>query len=162
MSSLDTLILEIIEREGRKDTNNPNDSGGRTKYGISERAHPEAWKNGPPTLEEAKDIYFVAYLVKPNIHRVTPNYLRDQVADWAVTSGPMIAIQNLQRILKVKDDGVLGPITLAALATRNGEDVNNRLVDGHVLMIGRLVQRRPKDLEFLFGWLRRALSFRRF
>lgn len=159
---LDALILEIIEREGRKDTNNPNDSGGRTKYGISERANPEAWKNGPPTLEQAKEIFLHKYLVTPRIHLVTPDYLRDQVADWAVTSGPFIPIQNLQRILKVEDDGHMGPLTLAALTERKGDDVNNRLVDSHVLMIGRLVQKRPKDLEFLFGWLRRALSFRRF
>src|SRR5688500_26774 len=105
MSSIDAAILEIIERVGRKDTNNPNDSGGRTKYGISERSHPSAWVNGPPTLEEAKDIYFKMYFVSTNIYLVQPDYLRDQVADWAVTSGPHIAIQHLQRILKVDDDG---------------------------------------------------------
>lgn len=158
---LDALIMEIIDREGRKDTNNPNDSGGRTKYGISENAHPEAWVDGPPSLEVAKQIILLDYLVKPNIHRIQPDYLRDQVADFAVPSGPHIAIQHLQRLVGVDADGVLGPATFAALATRNPETIHTQLIDSRVLMFARLVQRRPKDLEFLYGWLRRALSFRR-
>ena len=41
------LIDRIIKREGGdKETNDPKDAGGRTKYGISERAHPEVWVDG--------------------------------------------------------------------------------------------------------------------
>jgi len=78
---LDTLIMEIISREGRKDTNNPNDSGGRTKFGISQVYNPIEWVNGPPTFERAKQFYLEVFLIKPKIYLVQPDFLRDQVAD---------------------------------------------------------------------------------
>jgi lysozyme family protein len=158
---MDDLLMEIIEREGHRETDNPNDSGGRTKFGISERFHPEAWKDGPPTLEQAKNIYFAQYVILPGFHNVRPDYLMEQLADFGVLSGPATAIKHLQRILHVEADGELGPITLGVLAQRNPLQINNLLVDARIRMFVRLAQRRPKDLMFLFGWVERALKFRR-
>ena len=156
---IDLLLDAIIQREGSKDTNNPNDSGGRTKFGISEKYHPGAWVNGPPTREEAKQIFYVQYLVKTHIIDIQSDCLRNQLADFAVHSGPLVAIQKLQTILHVDVDGNLGPITFDALNNCNTRVVNNLLVQSRVLMLARLVQKRPKDVEFLYGWLSRALSF---
>jgi len=49
--------LEFTLRYEGGYSNDPDDPGGRTIYGISERAHPEAWKHGPPTFEQAAAIY---------------------------------------------------------------------------------------------------------
>lgn len=155
---MDQLLEEILRREGSKDT---VDSAGRTKYGISEKYHPEVWKDGPPTREEAKSIYFDQYIVGPNIHKIEPDELRNQVADFGVHSGPPVAIKHLQKILSVQVDGILGPITLHALSHRNEEDVNQKLVVSRVLLLSRIVQKRPSDLKYLFGWINRALSFLR-
>lgn len=156
----DTLINEIIQREGRKETNRKNDSGGRTKYGISEKYHPEAWQNGPPTEEIAREIYLNQYVIRPGFHRVQPLYLMEQLVDFGVPSGPETAIMHLQRILNVPVDGQLGPITLDALSRRDPKIVNNKLVDSRLMMFARIVVKRPKDLENLVGWMNRALSFR--
>jgi lysozyme family protein len=158
---VEQLIAEIIQREGVKDTNNPNDPGGRTKYGISAKWNPEAWKNGPPTLAQAQAIYYNTYFVVPGIIRITPDYLLSQVADFGVLSGPTVAIQHLQKVLNVVQDGQMGPATLQALSTQNPIQVNNRLVDDRVLMLDRVVQKRPSDIEFIFGWHTRVLSFRK-
>ena len=158
---LEQLLDEIIHNEGKKETNRPNDSGGRTKYGISERWHPEEWVNGPPTLERAKEIYLHQYIIGPKIHMITPDYLMFQVADFGVPSGPAVAIRHLQRILNVDADGEIGPLTLEALSKRDPEKINNLLVKSRVLMFSRLVQKRPKDLENLYGWNQRAFSFLR-
>lgn len=157
----DKLIDEIIEREGRKDTNNPNDSGGRTKYGISERSHPGAWLNGPPSLEEAKRIFYQEYISDQGFDKIKPDYLMEQVVDFGVHSGPAVAAMHLQRILGVQADGRVGPITLAVLARRDPLELNTELVKSRVQLLARIVQKRPKDLEFLWGWLNRALSFLR-
>jgi lysozyme family protein len=158
---VDTLIDEIIARESSKDTNDPNDAGGRTKYGISIHANPEAWVNGPPTRDAAAKIYLDRYIVQPGFLQVTPEYLMDQLVDYGVTSGPLTAIMHLQRVLGLKQDGQLGPVTLAALKTQDPITLNNKLVDDRVLMMARIVQKHPSDIEFLFGWLTRALGFRR-
>ena len=159
---IDALLEEILLREGSKDTNNPNDSGGRTKFGISEKWHPEAWRNGPPSRDEAKLIFLNQYVIQPGFPQVKPDYLMEQLVDFGVNSGPMVAIRKLQDILGVNVDGVLGPLTLKFLAKRNPEVLNALLVKSRVLMMARLVQKRPKDLAFLFGWQSRALSFLRF
>ena len=159
-TSIDTLLEEIIAREGSKDTNDPNDSGGRTKFGISQRWHPEIWENGPPTKEIAKEVYLRDYVVRPNIHQITPDFLMGQLVDYAVLSGPHRAIVAVQHVIHAPEDGVIGPVTLELLSKRNPIEVNNNIVDRRVLLMTRLVQQRPKDLVWLFGWVSRALKFR--
>jgi lysozyme family protein len=39
------------------------DAGGRTRYGIAEKYNPNAWKNGPPSLDDAKQIYIDSYWI---------------------------------------------------------------------------------------------------
>jgi lysozyme family protein len=158
---IDQLIDEIIQRESAKDTNNPNDSGGRTKYGLSEKWDPEDWVSGPPTLEMARARYLHRYITQPGFLQVQPDYLMSQLVDWGVLSGPVVAIQHLQKLLGVTVDGQLGPLTLATLGKRDPLVLNNQLVDDRVLMLARVVQKHPTDLEFVFGWQSRALSFRK-
>ncbi len=155
------MIAEIIQRESVKDTDNPNDAGGRTKYGISSKWHPELWKDGPPTLKVAQDTYFQQYIVGPKIHLIAPDYLMIQVADFGVLSGPGTAIMHLQGLLNVKQDGDIGPATLEAIKARNPESLNNLLVIDRIFMLVRLAQKRPSDLSNLFGWVRRASTFLR-
>ncbi len=161
---LDQFLNDLILREGSKDTNDPDDAGGRTKFGISERAHPDVWAKGPPTRTVAEDIYLNQYIIQPNFHRIQPPFLFNTVADYGVHSGPLCAAQTLQRILNVTDDGIIGPKTLAALTARTtslegARVVNNDLVARRILNIDRIVQKRPTDLKWLYGWHARILSF---
>jgi lysozyme family protein len=157
---IETIIDEVIRREGLKDTNNPNDSGGRTKYGISERWNPEEWRNGPPTLDRARQVYRQRYIEQVGFDKVQPTFLQEQLIDFGVNSGPQSALMHLQKILGVAQDGKMGPATLGTIALRDPIRLNNALVDDRVLMLVRIVQKRPKDLEYVFGWVTRALSFR--
>ena len=158
--TIDTLLDEVLAREGSKDTNDPNDSGGRTKFGISQRWHPDAWEDGPPTREAAKEIFFTIYVMKPKLHLVHPEYLLGQLVDYAGLRGPHRAIVALQHVVDVPEDGLLGPMTLGAVAAQDPRTVNNAIVDRRVLLMTRLVQQRPKDLVWLYGWVSRALKFR--
>ena len=55
--------VEFVLRWEGGYTNDPNDPGGETKYGISKRAYPDIdIKN--LTLDEAKDIYYHDYWLK--------------------------------------------------------------------------------------------------
>ena len=157
---INSLLDEIIAREGARDTDDPRDSGGRTKYGISSKWHPDAWADGPPTLAAAREIYFHTYVIEPNFHRLQPEFLLKHLVDYGVLSGPRRAIMALQTALGVTVDGQLGPKTLDAVEKRDAAQVNNMIVDRRVLMMTRIVQQRPKDLVWLFGWVSRALQFR--
>lgn len=89
------------------------DAGGRTRWGISERAHPEAWQNGPPTRGLAENIYLVHYW-EPCRCDELPGGLDLMVCDSAVQHGQHQAIELLQESVGAYPDGAFGPKTLAA------------------------------------------------
>ena len=159
---INPVIDRVIANEGgSKVTNDPDDGGGRTQYGISERANPEAWADEQVTEKEAKEIYLRKYVIWPGFNKLPVSHqrLQAQLIDYGVHSGPQLAIQKLQAILGVKIDGVLGPVTLRAIERTDPILLNNRLVHTRVKMIGQVVSRNPSQLKYLNGFLSRALDF---
>lgn len=158
----DSIISDVIEAEGgSKMTNDPDDKGGRTQYGISERANPQAWLDGKVTEEEAREIYLQKYVIWPKFHLIPASHaaLQKQLIDFGVPSGHYIAIQKLQKVLGLTEDGVIGPKTLAAVAASDPRAVNNAVVVERCLMFARICQKNPSQLKYLAGWLARGLSF---
>jgi lysozyme family protein len=151
-------IDDVIRREG-PETNDPSDHGGRTAFGISEAANPEAWADGHVSEAEAREIYERKYVKWPKFDHIHEPFLRGQLIDFGVNSGPQVAIMKLQEVLGLESDGVIGPDTLNAIDKWDGRILNNRLVGERVKMIGRIVQRSPSQLKYLSGWLNRALEF---
>lgn len=154
------IVDKIIEAEGgEKATNYPHDPGGRTQYGISERSNPEAWKDGKVTHDEARAIYETKYLCGPGFDRVGHERLRHLLVDFGVHSGPSIAIVELQKILRVDADGILGPKTLAAIEAAEPRLLINKLAIARLRMLGRLISKRPKHAADAAGWINRVTEF---
>jgi len=158
MPSISDIINNEIKTEGAP-TNDSNDKGGPTAFGISKAANPEAWKNGAPTEAQARAIYQSKYVDQPGFNKITDPQLQAQLVDYGVNSGPMIAIQKLQAILAVPVDGVLGPATFDALSKSDLHKVNNDLVVARIKMICKIVQANPSQLKYLGGWAMRACEF---
>lgn len=154
------LIDDIILREGGdKETNDPKDKGGRTRFGISEAANPKAWADGKVTYDEARSIYEQKYLTGPGFDKISDPKLQALLVDFGVNSGPQLAITKLQEILKVDADGKLGPKTLAAIEKEEPRRLTNKLALARIKMMGRIVKRDPSQLEYINGWLNRAGEF---
>jgi lysozyme family protein len=99
----------VIGHEGGY-VNDPNDLGGETKFGISKRAFPnEDIKN--LTLEKAKNLYKANYWDKCNCE-LLPEAIRYPLFDYAVNAGVRSACVDLQSLLGVIADGVIGPKTI--------------------------------------------------
>jgi lysozyme family protein len=164
-------IDEIIRREGgATETNDPADSGGRTKYGISERAHPEAWADGDVSYSEAREIYQKIYILAEKFDKLPLN-LRHQVVDHGVTSGPDAAARMLQQVLGVTVDGEIGQKTLESIENYPsgmlfGVDIPGHVMlnlafrDARIIQYATIAKRRPKDLRFILGWLKRVMEFK--
>jgi len=153
-------IADVKRREGGDTaTNDPDDAGGRTQYGISERAHPEVWADGVVTDAEATQVFRDQYMRETHIAEIPYPALRAQLFDWAVHSGPSIPIRALQRLVGTKPDGVLGPRTLAAVTAQDPLALNNALVQARVAFLENLILKRPRNQKYRRGWLRRARSF---
>lgn len=101
----------IIDLEGGDKVHSlPNDPGGLTKYGISQKAYPDLDIKSI-TYDQASEIYFKDYWEKYRIYELSYP-LALCVFDSAVNQGPGTAIRLLQRALGVKEDGILGPKTV--------------------------------------------------
>ena len=157
-------ILDVIldrEQEGTPPYLSKDDAGGRTSWGISERAHPAEWQPGPPTKARARVLYTEQY-VKPFDILITgeiDDRIRVALIDDAVMSGVISAKKRFQYVLGVSLDGVLGSKTLARARILAPDYLLKQYVIERAIRITRLVERRPSDLTNLTGWITRILSF---
>lgn len=146
--NFDDAFERLIGHEGGY-TDNPADPGGETKYGISKRSYPKVdIKN--LTLEGAKAIYLRDYWLTAKCDAL-PARLMFDVFDTAVNSGVDKAVKLLQSAVKVEADGVIGPVSLAAI---RGIDATLLIAryNGARLMFMTELKTWP---SFSRGWARR-------
>lgn len=113
------FIDRVLSHEGGY-VNNPKDPGGETKWGISKRSYPRV-NIRALTREQAMEIYYTDFWMHSRA-ALMPPAVAFQVLDLAVNSGTHRAILMLQKIAGVKQDGIWGPITQAALARLDMND----------------------------------------
>jgi lysozyme family protein len=166
-SDIENALNDVLEREGWPAyTEHPHDKGGPTKGGITLRTL-EQWRQRRLTRQslqqlqkpEALAILERRYVDSNGINKIPNTLLKIQVIDNAVLSGPVLAAKDLQKVLKVARDGIIGKRTLAALEKRNIRDVHNQLAVTRSLRLVRFTQKNPEQLTFLGGWMNRTLSF---
>lgn len=149
--NFDTAFNRIFTSEGGY-SNDPNDPGGETKYGISKRSYPDL-NIASLTRDDARAIYLRDFWSRINADRL-PDGVAFQVFDFAVNSGIETAVRYLQRALGVADDGYWGPVTQTAANTMQESDIIMRFIAERLRFWTRLSgwQRYGK------GWARRAAN----
>lgn len=122
-ANFDRCLEEVLRHEGGY-ADHPSDPGGATNMGITRKTLAR-WRGVSPWWElpkqevknlkrgEARAIYKGLYwdVIAGN---ELPDGLDLALFDYAVNSGPARAVMDLQRELKVRIDGAVGPITLGA------------------------------------------------
>ena len=111
----ETAVDFVLSAEGGL-VDDPSDPGGLTNFGISQRAYPSL-NIRQLTLADAKALYRKDYWDRCSCDKL-PEAIALVVFDAAVNQGVNAAIRMLQRSLNVKEDGVIGPATLAAAAAQ--------------------------------------------
>jgi len=111
--NFDNCFTRLLGNEGGY-CNDPNDPGGETNWGICKRDWPSV-DIAHLSQADAKAIYRPAYWDKVRADDL-PEAVRFEAFDMSVNIGLVAAIKVLQRAASVADDGVLGPVTLTALA----------------------------------------------
>lgn len=169
--TIEQIIDDLIEREGGY-SDRSADKGGPTNWGITIRTLRNL-RNNPNltaqdvkrlTKDEARQIYQHEYIEAPKFNLVANDHLRIQLIDFGVNSGPDDAVKAMQRVIGVKEDGNIGPVTLAALKKFGYIRASNCVMRERVLHLGRQVRddkRIPKgtNAENINGWLIRATDF---
>lgn len=157
-------------------TDDPNDSGGKTRYGVTEavaRANGYTGAMSELPLEVARAIYKRQYwdLVRGDDIAVLSTSVARELFDTAINMGVNVAGKFLQRALNalnrgavdyqdVDVDGVIGPMTVHCLQKfllrrlEHGEAVILRALNS--LQLARYIEiaeARPKDEAYVYGWI---------
>ena len=111
-----TALQRVLKHEGGY-VNHPSDPGGETNYGITKNTARSYGYNGSMKtipMDVVERIYKTMYW---NAMSCDGFYfaLSFQLFDAAVNHGLLNARKILQRAVGVKDDGVIGPVSLAAI-----------------------------------------------
>ena len=158
MSKFDEIIEGVLEHEGGY-VNDPTDLGGETNYGITKRFYPDVdIKN--LTKEGAKEIYKKDYWDKNKVDDL-PDDLKHIYFDMCVNQGRGSAVRILQRAINgtggdLKVDGGFGP------GTKGAQDKYKPSLDRvrcyRLKHYYDLVNKKPEQERFLFGWFKRGLE----
>lgn len=151
--NFDQAVEFVLKEEGGY-VDDPNDPGGATKYGITERV---ARANGylghmmDLPLAKAKAIYRKDYWDKCRCDEL-PASIRLPMFDAAVNSGPRVSIKWLQKVLGVEEDGQFGPITMDSVNAIPRRAIFVGLISVRLLYLTDLQTWWPR---FGKGWTKR-------
>ena len=175
------IIDDIIEVEGGY-VNDPSDSGGETKYGVT-KIVARKWGYAGDMKNLPYDIAFKIYsskywdVLKLDSVANISTYLAEELADTGINMGVVRSGRFLQRCLNVLNlkgslypdltvDGIVGNKTLEAL----NKFTNARRNDGVEVLLKMLnclqgefyislAEKREKDERFIFGWFKNRVTF---
>lgn len=153
--NFDKAFEKLLGHEGGY-SNNPADPGGETMWGVTiavarASGYSGSMRNMP--VDVAKAIYRKQYWDPLNLDRL-PQVVRFDLFDAAVNSGVKQAVKLLQRAAGVKDDGIIGPMTLAAANAMDPQMLDKRL-SGHRLRFMASLRVWP---SFARGWANRIAA----
>lgn len=149
--SFDRAFEFVIGVEGGL-SNDAQDPGGLTRYGISQRAYPDEDIRGM-TLERAKLIYRRDYWDPMRCDEM-PYPVALCLFDFGVNSGASQAVRALQRALRITPDGFIGTQTLLAIQRFEPVEMALDLQAERILYMSSL----PTWSRFGRGWTRRVIK----
>jgi lysozyme family protein len=159
MSDFNYAIVKTIAKEGgSKITDDPNDKGGLTRYGISQRSYPNLdIKN--LTESQAAVIYKRDYWDLVRGDDIKNQIVAENIFDTAVNMGVKTASRLAQSCLDISPaDGAIGDASLIKI---NGVTPEYFLLCYTLAKVARYASICNKDRsqsKFLLGWINRALG----
>ena len=161
MSDFDYALAFTLKWEGGdKITDDPNDAGGLTKYGISKRANPDL-DIANLTYDQAKDIYRSRYWTAGGCDFL-PKPLNIVQFDACVNHGITNATKFIQRAANTHDDGVLGPLSMKAINEFDKELLSLAAIEERNRFYDRIVENKPSQSIYLNGWKNRTKDLEKF
>lgn len=181
------IIREAMKQMLRFEFNSPKNAlhwnkgeTGWTYMGVYQKAHPEwaGWKiieevlaNTKSTEEASQvlyknekltelvsDVYKVGYWDKMKLDMVQNQKVAEEMFVFGVNAGTCVAVRAAQRVVGVKDDGVIGPMTIAALNKCDEKMFDKEYDAMEIAHYNMLAEKNPNFKKFLKGWHNRAVA----
>lgn len=180
MNTAAVVRYTIENFEGKLYTDDPVDTGGATKFGITQRTlqYYRRKVSGDPnlivtktdvsnlTIEEAVACGVEVFAVEPRIAEISDWKIQLLVYDYGFHSGQPRAVRTLQQAVGTTADGVLGPQTLGSVDAMAGNSFGLLRVALVVLtdreaFMQDIMERKQMQRRFMLGWWKRTTTLQR-
>jgi lysozyme family protein len=166
---INDLIARVIKREGGSAyTNDPDDAGGPTKYGVTLATLHNYRKQAVSAADvqalteaEAVQIYRSMYF-PAGFEKIENDAVLEELFDYGVNSGPGASVSALQTVLKREGlydgaiDGSFGPKSAAGLAKiKNWPALFYAIKCERYELLLRYIGRSPSQSKYAIGWANR-------
>lgn len=170
MAKVEILAPYIKKWEGGF-ANDPADRGGVTNKGVTIatfESYCKAKSLPRPNVERLKrmtdgewlDILKTMFWDRWQADKIKSQKLANILVDWVWGSG-VYGIKIPQRILGVRQDGIVGDETLKALNAQDPDKLFQTIYDARKKYLNDIAISRPANKRFLRGWLNRLEDIRR-
>lgn len=161
MAKAELLKPFILQWEGGF-VDDPIDRGGATNKGITIGTF-RSFYGKDATVEQLKNIsdeqwlhiFKSGYWDPWKADEITSQSIANIVVDWAWASGTGTSIKQVQRLLGVEPDGIVGPKTLSAINSADQRMLFAEIHAARLKFVDNIVQRDPTQVRFLKGWKNR-------
>lgn len=154
-------VIDFIRECEGSWSDDANDAGGCTLYGISIKTYKAYYGNNMQckdlrqmTPEEWYNIFKKGFYDKANCGEINNDSIALLVCDMCWGSGTVTAARRIQKTLGCKVDGHIGDETLAAL-NANDREVFDKLWNMRKSWINELVKNNPTNKNYEKGWMSR-------
>jgi lysozyme family protein len=182
MSEAFTVALRRTEAFEGGWSNDPLDRGGETKFGVTQRTW-DAWLRNPASFKYGSlpknvadisrsmtiPLYKSLYWDACRCDELNDDDLASRIFDFAVNAGPGRAAKTLQQAYnkikpeewqELKEDGVLGSVTIQAINRCSGKYPAALLASfnySRARYYESVIQNSPSQRRFIRGWFQRCL-----
>ena len=142
----------------------PNDPGGETNKGVTwgtwqkfyGRTHERFMRMDTADWQL---IFKRGYWDKIHGDEISSQRVADVIAEWVWLSGENIPVKNVQRLLGLPADGMIGPATIRAINAADSQQLYEQLLAARYRFIGHIPFYNSTNWPFLDGWLNRLSAF---
>ena len=153
--AFEKAMITVFRTEGEC-SNDPDDAGGYTCYGISQKNNPEVDVRNI-TRADAERIGYNKYYVKYNMNTL-PDNLRGNVFMLGWASGPATAVKKFCKFLKIPERTKIDENIVSAATSYPGDIHNDFLDDQQNWYIQ--ASKKGNNKKFLKGWMNRVQLMR--
>lgn len=156
MANFDLAIPKLLKKEGGL-SNDKNDRGGLTKYGIAQKFYPTL-DIANLTEEQAAAIYRRDYWNPLRLDEVESQIKAELIFESGVNFGIKTIAKIAQTIVDAQPDGIIGAKSLAAINAMDDTVFALSFKLAAVDRYRRICNADKKQKDFLLGWLNRILG----